>query len=107
MSSNRLTPEQKQEWNDRVEGWLVSNMSAAKWCRDNELDYNKFLYWKERFSQKKEKHNNSITTAFVEIPEHKSDSAGIIMEYQGLRIHLSKQFDHSTLQSLLIFLRRL
>lgn len=107
MLSNRLTHEQRQQWADRVESWRTSGKSVAEWCREHEVVYHKFLYWKDRFSQKKEKRSNSITTAFVEIPEDKTDRAGISLEYQGLRIRLSKRFDHSTLQSLIILLRSL
>ena len=103
MSSNRLTPEQKQEWLDRIEGWRSSNKSAASWCREKEIDYNKFLYWKGRFFPEA----TNLKTAFLELPEDKTNSSGIVIEYQDYRIQLSKQFDHSILRSLLIFLRKL
>lgn len=102
--SSRLTPEQKQEWRDRVESWRSSNKSAAKWCRENNVDYDKFIYWKGRFLP-----NNiskSTRTGFLEIPEEKTSGAGITIEYQGFHIHLSKQFDQSVLQALLSSMRR-
>ena len=106
MLVNRLTPEQKQDWKNYIEGWRRSGKSASEWCKENEIGYHKFLYWRTRFSQKEEK-QNSMTTAFIELPEDKSNAAGITIEYKNLCIRLSKQFDHSTLQSLIVFLRRL
>jgi len=104
MLVKRLTEEQKQEWKKRIEQWCASGKSAAEWCRENEIGYHKFLHWRNRFSPKKDP---KPKTAFVELPEDKSDLAGITIEYKDFDIRLSKRFDHSTLQSLIIFLRRL
>ncbi len=101
-----LTPEQKQEWKERIKSWRTSGKSAAEWCRENEVGYHKFLHWRTQFSQKEEK-QNSMTTSFIELPEDNSNAAGIIIEYKDLCIRLSKRFDYSTLQSLIVFLRRL
>ena len=109
MSSSRLTNEQRQQWIDRIESWRASgsSISIARWCRENEIDYNKFLYWKERFCRQNKKNSHSPVAAFVELPEDKTHYTGIALECQGLRIHLSKQFDRTALQSLIVPLRRL
>ena len=105
MSSNRTTPEQRQEWIDKVENWRSSNKSAAAWCRENDVDYDKFIYWKCRFFPKNAV--KSIGSKFLEFTEEKTNSTGITIEYQGFRIQLSKQLDLSALQSLLAVMRRL
>jgi hypothetical protein len=105
MSSNRLTPEQKQEWADRVENCRVSGKSSAEWCRENNVGYHKFLYWKWRFTPSPQKQTSPSASAFVEIVEDKSNNSGITIECKDLRIQLTKQFDPSTLKSLVALLR--
>jgi len=106
MFVKRLTTEQKQEWKERIERWRGSGKTAAEWCRENKIGYHKFLHWRSRFSLKQKKDQN-LTTTFVELPEDKPDAAGITIGYKDFNIRLAKQFDHPTLQSLIVFLRRL
>lgn len=105
MAVNRLTEEERQEWANKVKNWETSGKSAAQWCRENKVEYHKFLYWKERFTSFRVKPTPSSVTAFVEIAENKSYYSGITIECHNLRIRLAKQFDLSTLKSLISLLK--
>jgi len=37
-------------WQHHVDSWLRSGLSQAAYCREHDLDYNRFRKWKERLS---------------------------------------------------------
>ena len=40
----------RENWQRRVTQQQSSGLSAAKWCREQEVQYKSFLYWKDRLS---------------------------------------------------------
>ena len=37
-------------WQNHVDDWIRSGLSQAAYCREHDLDYNRFRKWKERLS---------------------------------------------------------
>lgn len=97
--------ETRQVWKQRVEEWQSSGQNMAQWCREHQLDYKAFLYWKKRFS-------NVSQVSFIELTKEKtkavqSQDTGIVVEYSGMRIHLDKDFHSATLKQCLALLREI
>lgn len=94
----------KVKWQENLAQWQASGKSAATWCKEQEISHNTFCYWKNKL---KESPNNSVLNKndFVEIADKPQNSSGIIIECQGIIIHLSKNFDPKTLMSCLHILR--
>jgi hypothetical protein len=91
------------EWKAVVDRWRMSGLNARLWCRQNRIIYTTFLGWRNRL-QKNDHPQESQTlprSSFIEISETAPDSSGVIMEFQGIQIHLSRGFDSSVLQSCL------
>jgi len=42
--------ESSEYWQNHVDGWVRSGLSQAAYCREHDLDYNRFRKWKERLS---------------------------------------------------------
>jgi len=91
--------QQRQGWKKQVELWQASGMSALAWCRQHNLAYQSFLYWKRRLAKWSQ-------GKFVEVKDGDSNCTGISIESQGLTIQLARDFDTPTLQRLLRIVRR-
>ena len=85
-----ISPEQKREWEERVHLQKESGQTALRWCRELQVNYNLFLYWRRRFGLAP---TRTITrSSFKELP-NSSDNTGITIAYQQIQIHLAKDFD--------------
>ena len=96
--------EKRQEWKRLVEQWEKSdhNSSIARWCNEQKINYNTFLYWRERFGSKSVKQIDR--SAFKELPNPIS-SPGITLECGHIRIQLERDFDATTLAKCLHILK--
>ncbi|MGI9297929.1 MAG: IS66 family insertion sequence element accessory protein TnpA [Gammaproteobacteria bacterium] len=76
-------------WAKRVELQKKSGLIVAQWCRENNVNYDNFLYWKKRVA------DSSTPTlersSFQEIEDN--PFSGISIEYKNVHIHLNKSFD--------------
>lgn len=95
-----------KEWIDKLAQWRESGQSGMAWCREHNIAYAVFLYWRKKLKQ------NQPTTIpvkqfselFVEIKDQPLDER-LVLEYQGVLIRLSTNFDPITLKRCLQILR--
>lgn len=87
-----LSEEKRQEWQEKILQQQNSGQSVACWCRDHQIPYNGFVYWKRRFTPP----TLLTRSAFKELPASPRET-GLAIEYQGVRIIVSKKFDAATL----------
>lgn len=45
-SRQKEREEKQQFWKQHIEGWKSSNQTQAEYCRQYELSYDQFIYWK-------------------------------------------------------------
>jgi len=101
-----FSEDKKQQWNENILKQRESGLSVAVWCHENNFNTHTFGYWQKKLFPK-----ILDSSAFAEIKDRKDSEnfigkgAGITMEYQGVRIHLDKQFDLSVLKQCLEILR--
>lgn len=103
----------RDEWRVLVEEWKASGKTMTTWCREHQIHKNTFIYWVKGGSPSKKiaiSSNNhpSIKTkltrsCFTELSDRQG--TGICLEYQGVRIHIDRSFDATTLKSCLSILR--
>jgi hypothetical protein len=84
-----------------IEQWRSSGKSAKAWCRENNLVYTTFLGWVYRSQEKKK----ALSSSFIEIKDRPQTSSGISLEYDGIRINISSDFDPVILNQCLQALR--
>jgi len=96
--------EKRQEWKRFVEQWETSDrkVSIARWCAEQNINYNNFLYWRERFRSSSA---HKIDRACFQELVQSSVSKGIVLEYNQVRIQLSENFDAATLRKCLQVLK--
>jgi len=109
--------ESEELWHERLYAWKVSGNNIAKWCRDNEVSYVRFFYWKNRFTPEQELVliPPKLSPPFIELTESPqsestpliSANSGISLSFQKMHIHLSKDFDRDALVKCLNTLKML
>jgi hypothetical protein len=96
----RRSPE---EWYQLIQQWLLSGKSGAMWCRENQISYQAFGYWRKK--------NSSMPDSepFVELTDvPKTDSqSGVDLFLGGVTLQLTKDFDETTLLRCLVALKKL
>lgn len=90
-----------RDWEQKIQKQKQSGLSVFRWCQENQVTYNAFVYWKRRFSRVAVPLERK---SFVELGESSSKS-GIQLECDGIRVNLEKGFDLSTLTKCLQALR--
>ncbi len=96
------TPQKLQEWKERLQLQKESGLAVKAWCHQNGVPYHCFKYWRSRLQQTPDLARSS----FKELSD-KPTGSGIIIEKKGLRIHVTKNFDISTLSQCLSVLAKL
>jgi hypothetical protein len=89
-----------RDWEQKIQKQKQSGLSVFRWCQENRIPYNAFIYWKRRLVRVAPLERKS----FVELAENSSKS-GIQLECNGIRVNVEKDFDSSTLARCLQALR--
>lgn len=95
-----------REWTNKIEQWRQSGKSAQAWCKQNQVVYTTFMSWHKRLKNQttQPQSNESLKTQFIELKEELK-IPGISLEYKGIFIHLSAEFDPSALKKCIDILR--
>lgn len=75
----------RKVWSQRVEQWQASGLTAQGWCREHELNYHSFLYWK----------NKSVKARFIELTAE--SQAALEIQCEDIRLFIKTDFDELTL----------
>jgi hypothetical protein len=107
MASGKKDP----QWKDKVLEWQASGKSIRAWCLENQIPVTTFYGWKARL-QKSLKDKSlakskakKIKQEFIELKDPQSCDSGLILEYEGVKIHLQSNFDQLILKRCLDCLR--
>lgn len=96
----RATQETVELWRKRLDAWKRSGKNIAKWCKDNDVPYVRFFYWRDRLSAERSLVDTpKPVPQFIELkesPQSLSVGSGISLSFQEMQIHLSKDFDRDT-----------
>ena len=96
--------EKKQEkWQVRVSEWQRSGKNMKIWCRENNIVYHQFFYWKTRLLPKESAPYQQAS--FVEIEDGLPDESGVVIECHDVTLKIAKDFDLSTLSRCIQLLR--
>ncbi len=93
-------------WKEKVKEWESSNKNTKAWCKENQIPYTTLLGWRIRL--KKSTHNKTIinpTKNFIELKDQVPSDPGLILEYDGVKILLRRDFDKIVLKNCLDCLR--
>lgn len=93
--------EKQKSWEEKILQQRQSGLSVQRWCQEHQINPHTFQYWKEKLFPKATLSRSS----FAELSS--SPFIGIILECQGVHIHLDKHFDPSTLKHCLQVLKEI
>jgi len=96
----------RRDWKEKIENWQSSGKTITAWCKENNIPYNTFQYWRKQLGYTSRK-NETIPSPFIELQEESSSRSGVQLYIKGVSLHLSNKFDESTLSRCLRVLRGL
>jgi len=86
------------EWTEKLADWSGSGLSIAAWCRQNDVNYHRFLYWRKRLETPPEGAGRFVQLSVGKSPLH--------LECNGIMIHVGHGFDRVLLKDLLTLLKQ-
>jgi transposase-like protein len=89
-----------------VKQWKESGKTMAAWCHEHLIPKTTLFSWV--YPKRKKNHESpSLTHSdFIELQKNEVVKTGVTIESQGIKIHLEKGFDSSTLEQCLKILIR-
>jgi hypothetical protein len=110
MEENITMGKAHPNWKDKVLEWQASGKSVRAWCIENHIPVTTFYGWKarlEKLSDKSLAKSKAIKVKqeFVELKDHLPSSTGLILECEGVKIHLQANFNRAILRECLDCLR--
>jgi len=110
------TPYRKEQWRqlrecwkERIEGWRQSGLTQTEYCRVNDLNWHRFVYWKKRL-KKEEPVVSFVPVNIGALPRpHYPDRTTAIRVLVGNRfkIEIAHGFDARLLGQVLLTLENL
>lgn len=108
METQKTTPRHAREhWQELVQQWEGSQMTAKAWCLQHEVAYVSFISWRKRLKSTLQATQNLAKATFVELIDTSTAPSGIEIHVQNLRLFLSTCFDSTTLLRCLQVLEKL
>ncbi len=102
-------------WKKRLLEWQVSGKSVKVWCFEHQIPITTFYGWKNRLKKlsssqhqvipQKRSHQLDNSRGFIELKDKKPSETGMMLEYEGVKIHLLPSFDPCALKQCIACLR--
>ena len=86
-------------WERRLQEWEASSQSGKRWCKEQNITYATFNYWKSKLK-------SSVQEGIVFEELKESSPSAIELRWGEAHIYLSEDFDIATLEKCLLVLRR-
>jgi len=67
-------------WKSQLEQWSESELSGLEYCKQHDLIYHRFIYWKKKFDRQ------NLPVEFVQIPD------SMPIELPGLKLNIGSNF---------------
>jgi hypothetical protein len=107
MASGKRDP----QWENKVLEWQASGKSIRAWCLENHIPVTTFYGWKARLQNSLTDQSlakskaKEVKQEFIELKDPQSCASGLILEYEGVKIHLQANFNQLILRQCLDCLR--
>ena len=97
----------RRYWKEQIEAWQVSGLEQTEYCRQNNLKYHLFSYWKKKLAHLAESPVCLVQVPFAQTitPQASSHPLGLVLA-NGYRIEVERDFDPVALKQLIHVLER-
>jgi hypothetical protein len=98
--------ELREFWREKLAQWQLSGKNGSQWCREQQLSYQYFSYWKRTLLV--EQDAREIASQFTELVNEplETKASGIKIQCDDLFLHVDVDFDSETLRRLILLLQR-
>ncbi len=87
-------------WQERLRRWKISGKSGPEWAKEQQIPYPTFCYWRTKLADQTSK-------SFVELVDASRTHQELYLEWQGITVRLSNDFDERALKRFLQLLQEL
>lgn len=87
-------------WQERLRQWKISGKSGPKWAQEQRIPYHTFCYWRTKLADQTSK-------SFIELVDASETHQELQLEWQGITVRLSKDFNERALKRFLQVLQGL
>jgi len=100
--------EKRRFWKQHIEGWKSSNQTQAGYCRQHELSYDQFIYWKRKFRRDSKSGFIELKLPPVKLPKLIPPTTSFLkVSVSRFQIAVEQGFDSEVLGRLVYALERL
>ena len=83
------------KWKEKVFEWQASGKSVSVWCLENQISATTFYGWRARLEKSSKPFikpkDMTVKQEFVELKDQQSCTSGIILECEGVKIHITSK----------------
>jgi hypothetical protein len=98
MSVKQLTGTQIQ-WSDRISAWETSGLSQSAFCKQHQLVYGTFVYWRSHLKKLKADYTPSDSVSFLPVTLTPEKTRSLLLRVNNLHsIELQPGFDPDLLR---------
>jgi hypothetical protein len=83
MPSKATSEALNKEWRQHIDTWRASQESQQAFCKQHDLNYHRFTYWRRKFQDQAHRENPRRSSALVPVTYLPAP------EESGLSLHLS------------------
>ena len=87
----------QRQWADKIAVWQNSGLSIAAWCRQNDENYYRFLYWRKRLQPALSPGDRFVELTFA--------SPGLALVCNDVTLQIERGFDPDLLREVLSVLK--
>lgn len=93
-------------WSERVAACRNSELSVAKWCKENGICEATYYTWQRRiFEITKAQQTVQFTEVTEQIPERTNAGIAVTVELSGAEVHVHNSADVATVKAVLQMIR--
>ena len=100
--SRRAALEKKRRyWKTHIKSWQSSGMSQSGYCREHNLKFHRFVYWRRKFHSSNQQAVSLVQVPLPKIPIPSFPRPVRLIVDAGRSIELERDFDPITLKQLI------
>lgn len=99
--------EKRRFWKQQIEGWYSSNQTRAAYCRQHDLSYDQFIYWKRKFRRDSKSSFIELKLPPVTLPKIIATTSSLRISVSRFQIAVEQGFDPEVLERLVYVLEQL
>lgn len=88
----------KQQWAEKIAVWHNSGQSIAGWCRQNDENYHRFLYWRRRLQPVAQPCGHFVELTLA--------APALALACNGVTLQIERGFDPALLSDVLALLKQ-